>query len=152
MYAEYKLFMSYGKESPQPDYDLYDDAESLQPYIPICNPVSVYIVLVELNIPGGLENLHSTTVSLLLRCIIYTLFLCFFSAPSLHAKFFSENFTLVSFIFCVPQARTIILNGKTEGQFNTTTLAVNYVCFFRGASCMPPLEADYQMLLTAITL
>ena len=57
----YKLSMSYDTESPQPDDDLYDVAESLQPYISICKPVSVYIVIVELIILGGLENLHSTT-------------------------------------------------------------------------------------------
>ena len=55
---EYKLSMSYDNESPEPDDDLYD-TESLNPYI--CNPVSIYIVLVELIFPGGLENFHSTT-------------------------------------------------------------------------------------------
>ena len=60
VYAEYKLSMSYDMESPQPDNDLYD-TESQQPYISICNPVTVYIVLVKLIISGGLENYHSTT-------------------------------------------------------------------------------------------
>ena len=35
--------------------------------------------------------------------------------------------TLVSLIFCVPQARNIVLNGKMEGQYNKTALAVNYM-------------------------
>ena len=70
-----------------------------------------------------------------------------FSPPSLHAKLFTEKlFNLVSFIFCVPQAKTIVMNGKTAGQFKATALAVNYVHFFRGASCMPPLEVDDKML------
>ena len=56
-----KLSLSYDTESPQPDNDLYD-IESLQPYISICNPVSVYIVLIKLIIPGGLENVQSTTM------------------------------------------------------------------------------------------
>ena len=59
LYTKYKLSMSYDTESPQPDDDLYHVAESLQPYIHtyICNPISVHIVLVELIIPGELENL-----------------------------------------------------------------------------------------------
>ena len=68
MYAEYgggectqstglKLSMSYDTESSQPDDGLYD-TKSLQPYISICNPVSI---LVEPITPGGLENLHTTT-------------------------------------------------------------------------------------------
>ena len=61
LYEEYKLTMSYDIESPQPDDDLYD-TESLQPYISIFNPVTVYIVLVGLIILGGLENFHSTAV------------------------------------------------------------------------------------------
>ena len=61
LYTEYKLSMSYDTGSPQPDDNLYDVTESLQPYISICNPISVYIGLVELIILGGLENLHSTT-------------------------------------------------------------------------------------------
>ena len=40
----------------------------------------------------------------------------------------------------------------TAGQFNVAALAVNYVRFFRGASCMPPLKGDDKMLHTAITL
>ena len=60
LYAEYKLSMSHDTESPQPDDDLYD-TELLQAYISICNLASIYIVLVELIIPEGLENLHSTT-------------------------------------------------------------------------------------------
>ena len=32
-YAEYKLSMGYDTESPYPDDNLYDVAESLQPYI-----------------------------------------------------------------------------------------------------------------------
>ena len=55
LYAEYKLSISCDMESFQPDEFLYD-TESLQPYISICNPVTVYIVLVELIIPGGLET------------------------------------------------------------------------------------------------
>ena len=47
------------------------------------------------------------------------------------------------------QAKTIVMNGKTAGQFTTTALAVNYVRFFHGVSCMPPLEVDDQMLGTA---
>ena len=42
-----------------------------------------------------------------------------------------------SFIhFFVPLAKTIRMNGKTAGQFNTTALAVNYIYvpFIRGAS------------------
>ena len=67
LYVEYKLSMHYDTKSPKPYDDLYDVTESLQPYIhtsihiSICNPVSVYTVLIELIIPGGLENLHSTT-------------------------------------------------------------------------------------------
>ena len=77
-----------------------------------------------------------------------------FSLPSLHAKvFFIENlFTLVSFIFSVPQEKTIAMNGKTAGQFNTAALVVNYIRFCHDASCMSPLEVDDQMLSTAITL
>ena len=60
LYSGVQAFMSYDKELPQPDDDLFDVTESLQPYISICDHVSVYIVLVELIIPGGLENLHST--------------------------------------------------------------------------------------------
>ena len=41
------------------------------------------------------------------------------------------------------------MNGKTVGQFNTTALAVNYIRFFHGTSCMPPLEVADQMLHTA---
>ena len=52
--------MSYDNESPQPDDDLCD-TESLQPYISICNPIIVYIILVELIIPGVLKNFQSTT-------------------------------------------------------------------------------------------
>ena len=63
LYMEYKLSVRYDMESPQPDDDLYD-TESVQPCISICNPVSVYIVLTELIISGGLENLHSATISL----------------------------------------------------------------------------------------
>ena len=37
----------------------------------MCNPVSIYIVLVELIIPGRLEKLHSTTLMLkLTRCTL----------------------------------------------------------------------------------
>ena len=60
LYAKYELSMSYDTDSPQPGDDLYD-TESLQPYT--CNPVTVYIVLVELIIPVRLENLHSTTAT-----------------------------------------------------------------------------------------
>ena len=62
LYTEYKLSMSYDTESSQPDDDLYD--RWVTTTIHIRNPVSVYIVLVELIIPGGLENLHSTTHTL----------------------------------------------------------------------------------------
>ena len=50
--------MSYDTESPQLDDDLYD-TESPQP----CNPVTVYIVLVELNYLGrvGKLSLHNTS-------------------------------------------------------------------------------------------
>ena len=63
-------------------------------------------------------------------------------------------FTIVSLIFSVPQTKTIVMNGKIAGQFNTTALAVNYmyVRFFCGASCMPPIEVDDRMLCTVITL
>ena len=80
--------------------------------------------------------------------MLYNLYLVsvLFSPPSLHAKvFYRKLFTLVSFIFSVPQAKTIVMNGKTAGQFNTAALAVNYVCFFHSESCMPPLEVDDQM-------
>ena len=71
LYAEYKLSMCYDTESPQIDYDLYDVAESLQPYIHtsirmimmISNPVSVYIVLSRrTNYPGRVRKLalHNT--------------------------------------------------------------------------------------------
>ena len=73
-----------------------------------------------------------------------------FSPPFLHAKAFTEKlFTIVSFILCVPQEKMIVIIGKTGGLFNTTALAVNYIRFFHGASCMPPLEVDNQMLRTA---
>ena len=32
--------MNYDNESPQPDDDLYD-TESLQPYISVCNPITI---------------------------------------------------------------------------------------------------------------
>ena len=53
--GEFKLssYESYDTESPQSDNDLYD-TESIQPYP--CNLVTVYIILVELIIPEGLEN------------------------------------------------------------------------------------------------
>ena len=75
------------------------------------------------------------------------------SPPSLHTKVFTEKlFTLVSFIFSVSQAKIIVMNGMTVGQFNTAALKVDYVRFSRGASCMPLLEVEDQMLHTAITL
>ena len=90
-------------------------------------------------------------VSLLLCCIISTLFLSSFQLhPYMQRGFYRKLFTLVSFNFCVPQAKTLVMNGNTMGQFNTTALAVSYVCFFRIASCMPPLEANDQMLCTAV--
>ena len=61
LYTKYKLSMSCDTESLRLDDDLYDVTESPQPYISLCNPVSVYIVVVELIILGRLENLHSTT-------------------------------------------------------------------------------------------
>ena len=63
-----------------------------------------------------------------------------------------KPFTLLSFSFSVPQAKTIVMNGKMAEQFNTAALMVNYARFSRGASCMPPLEVDDQVLRTAITL
>ena len=53
LYVEYKLFMSCDTESLRPDDDLYDVTESLQPYISISNPISIYIVLVQLIIVRG---------------------------------------------------------------------------------------------------
>ena len=87
--------------------------------------------------------------------MLYNLYLVsvLFSAPSLRAKFSTENlFTLVSFIICVPQAKTFIMNDNMAGQFNRTTLAVNSFAFFVAPhACMSPLEADDEMLF-AVTL
>ena len=41
---EYKLFMC-DTESFRPDDDLYDVTEALQPYISICNFITVYVIL-----------------------------------------------------------------------------------------------------------
>ena len=71
--------------------------------------------------------------------IISTLFLCFFISMPYMQRFFTQKklFTLVSFIFCVPQAKTFVMDDNMAGQFNTTALVVNYVCFFMvpHASC-----------------
>ena len=62
---------------------------------------------------------------------LYLVFVLFFtSIPTCRVFFYREIFTLVSFIFSVPQAKTIVLNGKTVGQFNMAALAVNYIRFF----------------------
>ena len=69
-----------------------------------------------------------------------------FSPPSLHAKGVYGKPFYSSFIhFSVPQAKTIVMNGKTAGQFNTSGKLCLLFC---GASCMPHLEVDDQMLRT----
>ena len=85
-------------------------------------------------------TLTALQVTIVFFCVvIFTLFLCFFHLHPYMQRFFTEKlFTLVSFIFFVPQAKTIVMNGKTMGQFNTAALVVNYIHFFRGASCMLP--------------
>ena len=90
--------------------------------------------------------------------MLYNLYLdsvhVLFSSPSVYAKvFFTEkHFTLVSFIFCVPQEKTFVMIDNMAGQFNTIALEVNDVSFFCCTSYMSPFEADIQRLCTAVTL
>ena len=83
---------------------------------------------------------------------LYLVSVLFKFHPYMQRFFIFKIFNLVAFIFSVPQAKTIIMNGKTVRQFNTAALAVKYFRFFRGASCTPLLVVEDQMMRSAITL
>ena len=69
-------------------------------------------------------------VSLLLCSIISTLFLYFFHLHPYMESFFKEKLsTLVSFIFSVPQERTIVMNGYSRCVFKVAQESKLVWCF-----------------------